>query len=171
MFSKLFKKSKPRVYLDKMIVVSQNEFSKIGAWGAFKGEDLEAGIRHRLVEIFSLPHISSRIEPKSNDLALEVVVLKVRGGEFDTACFGEFGAMPVFWRPKIEVAARLYYADSKKTHSSYRAREKMPWREYFSGVFSLRGMLRYRPVFGAKELEPILYRACEKLLASMVKSV
>lgn len=170
-FSKIFKKAKPRVYLDKMVVAPRGEFEKMDSWGLFKGEDLEEGIRGKLTDIFSLPHISSRVDRKENDLALEIVVLKVQGGEFEGAHFGELGAIPIFWRPKIEVAARLYYIESGKTHSSYKAKEKMSWGMYFAGVFSLRGFFRYKPIFGVENLEPILYRACEKLLVKMVKTV
>lgn len=171
MLSKIFRADKPRVYLDKIVVVSRDEFDRVDEWGLFKSESLEEGVRQRLEEVFSLPHIFSCSEPKSSDLALEVVVLNVQGGVFDGVSFGEFGGLPLLWRPKVEIVARLYYANSGKTHSSYKAKEKMSWRKYFSGVFSLRGLLRYKPIFGINDIEPILYKACEKLLFSMAKSI
>ena len=171
MFSKLFKKDKPRVYLDKMVVAPRDDFYKIDDWGLFKSEDLEEGIRDKLDGIFSLPHISTRADAKKTDLALELMVLKVQGGEFESADFGSLGGFLIFWRPKIEVAARLYNIASGKTHSSFKAKEKMPWGTYFTGVFSLRGVFRYKPIFGVNDLEPILYKACEKLLINMVKAV
>lgn len=169
--SKIFKRKKSRVYLDKMVVAPREEFYKIDGWGLFKSEDLEEGIRSKLEGLFSLPHISTCTDTKETDLALELVVLKVQGGEFHGLDLAGFVGMPILWRPKIEVAARLYYIESGKTHSSFKAKEKMPWGEYLSVVFSLNGMFRLRPMFGVKELEPILYRACEKLLIDMVKVV
>ncbi|MDO3381202.1 hypothetical protein [Gilvimarinus algae] len=171
MISKIFKKDKPRVYLDKMLVASRDEFEKTDEWGIFKSEDLEDGVREKLDGIFCLPPISTRQDSKKSDLALELVVLKVRGGEFEGVDFGLLGFAPIFWRPKIELAARLYYLDSGKTHSTYKAKEIMRWGEYFSGVFSLRGFFRYKPIFGPKNLEPILYKACEKLLFKMVNGI
>ena len=170
MISNFFNKAKPRVYLGKVVVAPRNEIKKIDQWGLFKSEDLEEGIRTKIDGIFSLPHLDAREGEKKTDLALEVVILKVQGGEFESATFGDI-ALPIFWRPKIEIAARLYNIDSGKTYKAFESIEKMSWIQYLSGVFSLRGLVRYRPMFGVAELEPLLYRACEKVLIYMAKAV
>lgn len=170
MFSKLWRKEKPRVYLGKVVVAPRSEAKKIDQWGLFKSEDLEDGIRRKLDEVFSLPQINSRQDFKKNDLALDVIILNIQGGELDGVGLVEI-TLPIFWRPKIEIAARLYYADSGKTHTTFKAIEKMPWSQYLSGAFSMRGLFRFKPMFGVNELEPLLYRACEKLLTYMAKAV
>lgn len=170
MISRLFNKAKPRVYLGKVVVAPRNEVKKIDQWGLFQSEDLEEGIRAKINGIFSLPYLDERDGEKKSDLALEVVILKVQGGELESATLEDI-ALPIFWRPKIEIAARLYNIDSGKTYKTFETIEKMSWLQYFSGVFSLRGLVRYRPMFGVKELEPLLYRACERVLIYMAKAV
>jgi len=170
MFSKFLNKEKPRVYLGKLMVVPRGEFKKNDEWGLFKSEDLEVGIREKLDGIFSLPHLDSRQDEKKTDLGLEVVILNVQGGDFINANIEGMG-FPILWRPKIEIASRLYNLESGKTHRSFKLKEKMPWSQYFSGLFSLRGILRHKPIFGVNELEPLLYQACAKLIQNMTKSI
>ncbi len=171
MFSKLYRREKKKVYLGRLVVAPRGKFETWDSWGLFKSEDLEGEIRSKLEGLFSLPTIDERSEPKKSDLALEVVVLKLQGGEFEFADLGSLGGFPVFWRPKIEVAARLYNIESGKTHASSKAKEKMPWSQYLSGVLSFRGLFRYKPIFGVSEIEPLLYRACEKILVKLASTV
>ncbi|MGH1542047.1 MAG: hypothetical protein ACRBHB_16590 [Arenicella sp.] len=171
MLPKFFKKEKPRVYIDKLVVSPRDEIKKIDQWGAFKYEDLEAGIREKLNGLIQLPHISSRETIQENDLALEVVIINLQGGELGNFNLDDLGGIPFFWRPKIEIAARLYNLSSDTTHSSFKMTEKMPWSNYFSGLISINGILRYKPLFSTKDLEPLLYRACEKTLIKLTKSI
>jgi len=169
--SKLFKKEKPRVYLDKLIVVPRSELRKIDEWGLFENEDLEEGLRNRLNDLFCLPHISSREEVRKNDLGLEVALVELQGGEFDAVSIGGIGGFPIFWRPKVKIVSRLYNIDTGKTVTTFRTTEKMSWGKYVSKIFTINGFFRYKALFGVKDVEPLLFVACEKLLIYRAKAV
>lgn len=119
MFKNPFKKKKPRVYLGSTVVVARNEFFKSDQWGLFQSFDLESELRAKLTEALSLPLIEARIEPQKTDLALEIVIVDYRSGEF----YLEFPLL--MWRPKIEVKARLYCIETGKTTKSVIAKEKV----------------------------------------------
>lgn len=163
MFKNPFKKKKPRVYLGSTVVVTRTEFFKSDQEGLFKSFDLESELRGKLREALSLPLVEARIEPQKTDLALEIVIVGYRGGEFD------FELPLLMWRPKIEVKARLYCIETGKTTKSVIAKEKVSWKQFFGKIISLNGIFRYKPLFGVQEMEILLYQCCIKALKKLTK--
>jgi hypothetical protein len=88
----------------------------------------------------------------------------------DGISLGTLGAIPIFWRPKVAVASRLFNIESGKTIETAKYCAKMPWRQYLSGVFSLRGFIRYKPIFGIEDIEQLLYLACHQVLSTLIRS-
>lgn len=170
MLSSFRKKEKSKLYLGAIVVVPRNELKRFDEWGFFKGEPLDDEIREKFEQLFSLPRIPEGKAVNDTDLALEIVVPNIQGGEFTSAQISPFD-IPIFWRPKVSIKARLFFINSKKTKASFEVNEKMPWSEYFSRVLSIRGIIRYKPLFDAKELEPMVYKACSKLIYQMSKAV
>ncbi|WP_428241162.1 hypothetical protein [Gynuella sp.] len=170
MIRNIFKKEKARVYLDKLMVIPKQDYMKSDEWGFIGKEDLEGGIREKLTELFSLPHISSRTDAKKTDLGLEVAVVNFQGGEFDGISLGSLGAVPIFWRPKVSVVSRLFNIESGKTIKTAKYCAKMPWNQYLRGVFSLRGFIRYKPIFGIEDIEQLLYFACHQVLSKLIRA-
>ena len=170
MFSFLKAKEKPKLYLGSIQIVPRNEFFKSDEWGLFKGEDLEDSIKIKLEDLFSLPNVTKDQLVNDRDLALDIVVSKLQGGEFTSIQTVPFD-IPIFWRPKVQIKARLFYINSKKTKSTFEVSRKMPWGQYLTRVFSFRGIIRIKPLFDSVDLEPILYSACENLIAKLAKAV
>lgn len=169
MFS-FFRKDKPRVYLDKMVVVPRDSFKKWDEMALFQSHDIEAGLRARLYELFSLPHISSRKEPKASDLALEVIVHDYQGGEMNAIDLGVI-PIPLIWRPRVQVASRLFNITSGKTQASFHITEKMPWGQFLRASLTLSKLLGLKPIAGNEEMGLLLLKACERLLAEMADAV
>lgn len=139
-------------------------------WGMFKNEALDSSLRENLKEIFSLPSANEVNEPKSNDLVLDVIVLRYQSGDAWDLSLGDFG-IPLMWRPKVTVSSRLYYLKSEKTKVTFSVTEKMKLGQYIRRLFTWRAFLRFRPVFDSKNMEYLLYQACHKLLLKMKKAI
>jgi hypothetical protein len=167
-FSIFKKKEKPKLFLGAIVVVPRNEIMKIDEWGLFKGENLEDSVRVKLEYLFSLPSVHEYSTFNDGDLALEIIVTKLQGGEFTSAQFSPID-IPIMWRPKVQIKARLFFINSKKTKRVFDVSQKMPWSQYFSRVFSFRGIIRFKPLFETVDLEPMLYKACEQLLGKLAK--
>jgi len=170
MFSNLFKKKPERVYIDSLVVAPRDEISKIDEWGGFKSVDLEGSAKERLIEIFQLHHVSQRVGVEKNDLALDVVVINLQGGEFSSFQTSDF-IIPILWRPKVQIRSRLYYIESNKHKASFSVTVKMPWREYLSRLFSLNGLVRYKPLFDFNDIDILLTKASLELIQKMIKSL
>jgi hypothetical protein len=168
MFSNLFKKKRERVYIDSLVVAPRDEISKIDEWGIFESIDLEGSARERLVEIFQLHHISERIGVEKNDLALDVVVINLQGGEFGGVHATGF-FLPLFWRPKVQIRSRLYFIESNKNKASFSVNVKMPWKEYVSRLFTFNGLIRYKPLFDFNDIDTLLTKGSLELMKKMLK--
>lgn len=129
----------------------------------FKNEDLDFSLRQNLNEIFVLPSVAEIECPKNNDLVLDVAVTRFQSGDAWNFLLGSY-EIPLFWRPQITVSARLYYLKSQKTKSTYTITEKIKWRDYFDRLLTLRALFRFRPLFDAKDMEHLLWKASHSLL-------
>ena len=170
MFSIFKKKEKPKLFLGAIVVVPGNEIMKLDEWGMFKGENLEDSVKCKLEDLFSLPLVQEYDSFNDNDLALEIIVTKLQGGEFSSAQISPID-IPIMWRPKVQIRARLSFINSHKTKKVFYVSQKMPWNQYFNRVFSIRRIIRFKPLFESVDLEPILYRACQQLLSKLAKCV
>lgn len=169
MLNKIINTEKPRVFLGTLAVAPRSDIKRhLDQWGMFKSEDLDSSLRQNLKEIFSLPSADEVVEPKSNDLVLDVVVPMFQSGDAWDLSFGEI-VIPLMWRPKLTVSSRLYYLKSEKTKATFSVTEKMRFGQYISRLFTWRAILRFRPVFDSKDMEYLLYQACQKLLMKMQK--
>jgi uncharacterized membrane protein len=168
--NKLLKKEKPRVFLGTLAVAPRADIKRhLDQWGMFNNEDLDSSLRQNLKEIFSLPSANEVSEPKGNDLVLDVVVPKFQSGDAWDLSLGDFG-IPLMWRPEVTVNSRLYYLKSEKTKATFSVTEKMKLGQYVNRLFTWRAFFRFRPVFGSKDMEYLLYQACHKLLLKMQKA-
>ncbi|TAK62230.1 hypothetical protein [Methylobacter sp.] len=136
--------------------------------GVFGDENFDTSIHTTLQEIFSLPLAREVTAPTSADLGLDVLIPSFQSGDYWDISLGEIG-FPIFWRPKVTVAFRLYYLKSKKTKLTYSVTQKLSWREYLSRLFTWRALFGFQPMFGAKDMDRLLYLACHKMLDKLRK--
>jgi hypothetical protein len=170
-FGNLFKRKKPRVFLGTLAVAPRVDFKrKIDEWGVFEHEDLDSSLRNFLAGVFTLPSAAEIKNPLDDDLVLDVMIPKFQSGDAMSVDLGDIG-FPLFWRPKIEIRSRLYNLKTDKTKMTFSITEKMGWKKYFGRVFSVRGVLRFRPMFDRHDMEHLLYQGCLKLLVKMQNKI
>ncbi|OZG70148.1 hypothetical protein BTA51_27655 [Hahella sp. CCB-MM4] len=169
-FKEWFKKEKPRVFLGNILVVPRNSFKDIDEWGFFHQENLGEALNEVITDIFQLPLANNVDDPKKTDLVVDVAVVKYQSGDIVDIGLHE---IPLFWfwRPKVEVRARLYKLTSGKTLAVFTSKEKMKWGEYWRKMMSLRAFFRFRPVFDKEDIQILLCKSCIKLVEKMKKAI
>ncbi|MFS1525645.1 hypothetical protein ACL7TT_16280 [Microbulbifer sp. 2304DJ12-6] len=169
MLKRFRKKKKFSIYLGSLAVAPRSDFKRyLDEWAAFGHEDLDSALRKQLMEIFELPLASSLDQPKETDLGLDIVIPKFQSGDMWDISLGDLG-FPLAWRPKVEVAARIYRLDTGKTLHTASVTAKLSWRQYFSKLFTWRTFLRFKPMFDSSDLNVLLQRACLGLLEKLRK--
>ncbi|EHR1165327.1 hypothetical protein L3I74_004528 [Vibrio parahaemolyticus] len=155
-----FKSDKPNVYLGSLAVVSEDNISKVESFFFFRNGLLEDYMRRKLEEIFCLTSIQSIQETKPSDIAMDVVIVTLHGGEASFINL-ETGGIPIFLRPKIKLVSRLYNLKSGKTIKTFKVYQSVTWLEFISS-FRLNKN---------QDMELLLYQASLKLLDKMRKYV
>ncbi|WP_160154645.1 hypothetical protein [Microbulbifer sp. ALW1] len=169
MLKRFFRREKSNIYLGTIAVVPRSDIkSKLDPWGSLSDEDMDLSLREYLAQIFDIPCANGVSNPEDTDLVLDVMVPKFQSGDLWDVSIGEV-AFPIFWRPKIEIASRLYNLKTGKTVTTTRAKSKMPWREYFSRLFSWRSFLGFKPLFDSSDMNKLLLKACIEVLSKFKK--
>ena len=170
MLDRFLKREKPRVFLGALAVVPRKDMKRyLDQCGLFQNESFDHSLRANLEEIFSLPPASEITAPTSTDLGLDVLIPSFQSGDYWDVSLGEIG-FPVFWRPKVTVACRLYHLKSDKTKRTFSVTQKMPWGEFLSRQFTWQALFRFRPTFDAEDMKRLLYGACHSILDKLRKA-
>ena len=171
MLGKIFKKDKPMVYLGELGVAPTNVLNEQDGWGLLESEDLVAGLKNSLKELIDLPPVQEIQTPEDNDLVLDMMVVKHQGGSFFTASLGYAYSVPLFWRPKVTLKARLYRRKTGKTLHVFTSTKKVAWKQYFSRVFTVSGLFSLKPLFGVRDMEGLLCQAGIDVLQKALKKL
>ncbi len=161
----------PRVYAGSVIVVPRVDNG--GLWDFFTGgsnQGVEARLQQQLKELFALTACADRADFKEDDLGLDVFLSSYQQGGFESGTVGSW-EMDFFWRPTVELKARLYSLNTGKEKSSFRVVERVTWKELFGRVLVRRWFTWRWETFDEKDLEALLNRAGERLLKKMIAKV
>ena len=120
--------------------------------------------------IFDIPLASECIIPNKTDLAMDVIIENFQAGNFLEMHAGDF-SFPIIWRPKIKIASKLYNINTGKTKIAILVTIKLPWKEYFSRLFTWRAFFGFRPMFDANDMKILLSQACLQLLQKTIRAV
>jgi hypothetical protein len=146
------KNNKPRVFLGTLAVVPRKDLKRyLELPGLFQTDDLDMELRKYLTEIFTLPLADNVENQSATDLVIDVIVTKFQSGEAWGIDLIDLG-FPLMWRPKVQVSTRLYYLTTNKTKETFSVTQKLSWRDYFSRVFSWRGVFRFSPLFDKEDI-------------------
>ena len=108
--------------------------------------------------------------PQSTDMAFDVIVQGYRFGSATDFSLGTAG-LPMYWRPKVRLGARLYHLQSNKTKTTFHVTEKMPWSAYLNRALSWRVLLGLERPGRRSDLESLLRQASEKLTIQLWDAV
>lgn len=169
MFRFFRKRCAPRVFLGALAVAPRTDFKRFLEEGGKEVVDLHLKLQRALAEIFVLPPAGELTAPQPTDVALDVFVTRFQagGGLGEVMELGGY-VLPVVWLwiPKIELSARLYRVVTHQTIAAFRVRQRIGWRELVRRFFSGRGF-----VFEWQDLEGLLYRASDRLLAKVRREI
>ena len=164
MLRRLLRRESARLFLGTLAVAPRGDFVRhLEDLPLLAPAPLERALLAKLVELICVPPVSAADPLRPSDLAFDVVVQGYQfGGSMDVA-LGSHG-FPMFWRPKVRVAARLFYAQSNKTKAVFTVTERMPWSAYMSRVLSWKVMLGLARPSTRSDLERLLEGASQKLM-------
>ena len=150
------RKQKPRFFLGKVVVLKRTDIKRyFEQVGLFNYECVEEWIPVSVRSALELPDIVTRTKSDHKDYGLDVVVAKYQfGGGVGIDLSEVF--IPLIWRPKIYIALRAFDPESGKTVFGVEREQKMPWKQFFKRVFSLRAAVGLKSLFDRHDLEPML---------------
>lgn len=169
MLSRFLKREKTRVFLGTVAVVPRRDLKRfLDQRGMLHDENFDTSLHTTLQEIFALPSVSDVAAPTSVDLGLDILIPSFQSGDYWDVSLGVMD-FPIFWRPKVTVTSRLYYLKSAKTKHTFSVTQKLGWGQFLSRVFTLRALFRFQPMFDTKDMDRLLYLACQKVLNKLRK--
>ena len=171
-FKEFFQRSKSgKLYLAGIRVVPRSDWEKIDeiGWTEYSVIDIEEHTRQRLNSIFELPSIPSETELEDSDLALEIALLNVQGGVFTIFDLGP--EIPVFWRPKVKIKARLFYPRSGQTKKTFQASSKVGWLHFIYRILQPKPFFGIAPAFNERDIDLLLSKSCNELLQKIRNAV
>jgi len=156
--------TKPRVYLGTIAIVPRKDIKRfIENFPADTDPRLESAFHGTLREIFALPPPPPADDIRKTDLCIDINMPGYNTGEASELHLWDLG-VPLIWRPKIELRARLRRLSNRKTVKIVSITERPAWREYLSQVFFWRTVFVQRRVFDEADMEVLLNRASLRLL-------
>ena len=116
-----------------------------------------------LTELLPLPRAETVDTPLATDLVFDVALQSHRSGSATDFSLGTVG-VPMYWRPSVRLAARLYHLRSKEPKATFQVAQRMPWSKYLSRILSWRVLAGLEQPARRSDLEQLLRQATEKLL-------
>lgn len=162
-------KSRPRVFLGTLAVVPREDIKWVleDMFGD-PGSEIEGFLHDQLEEIFALPQASTADPVLESDLCIDVYIPGFHSGSADMLQVTHWH-VPLFWRPKIELRARLYRLHDRKLIKTFMVTEKPTLREFWSAALSWRSVFGSGEAFDEKDLAYLLNRGAVRLLQKIVK--
>ncbi len=127
---------------------------------------LDQALFVELAELISFPMAAAVEVPQSTDLAFDVALQCYQFGSATDLSLGTAG-LPLYWRPKVRLAARLYHLETNKTRTTFHVTQKMPWSAYLNRALSWRVLLGLERPARRVDLENLLRQASERLTARL----
>ncbi len=167
LMSKLMKQEPPRIFVGTLDVAPGRGLARRfeGLAGAVP-PSLDRALQAELNELFPLPSAATVDAARPTDLAFDVTIQRYRFGSATELSLGEVD-IPMYWRPKVQLAARLYLLQSRKTRAAFRITQKMPWKVYLGRVLSWRVFVGLEPLSRRSDLEHLLRQAAQRVMARL----
>jgi len=163
---------KPKgVYLGEVAVVPEASFLRSidQLVDRAVATDTDAELKRCLIEWLDIPPVPATGVQES-DRAIDVFVCGYRTGQ---GLWGNIFGMPafVFWRPKVDLRARLYAAATGRTIDTLRVTRKMPWGVFWKRLLSLRYLLLGWRIARPEDMEALLGRTLVELLQAVRRRI
>ena len=159
-------KEKPRVFLGTLAVVDKKDWKRFFenlVW--VPNDDLQSNLHRQLEQLFALAPVESKHNHRQQDLGLDIILLGTNSGDGVLV-----EVVPVFWRPRVHIKARLYHIHTDKTLDVFEVIETASWREFLGRYFSWGALFGFKDVFRTQDLMVLVNRASSKILEQVVKA-
>jgi hypothetical protein len=117
-----------------------------------------------------MPLLPVNADVVDSDLAVDVFLSNYRAGQ---AISGDIGDIPIgfFWRPKIELASRVYSAKSRTEKLALRLTYKMPWSLFLKRILSPRFLFLPVPIARTEDAEWLLANGLIKMFKQIRRRI
>ena len=163
MLRSLMKREPPRVFVGNLSIASGNLVRHLEALSGTASPALERALLMELAELLPLPKVETLDKPLATDMAVDVVVQGYRSGSAADLSLGAVG-LPLYWRPRVRLAARLYHLRSRQPKATFQVTQPMPWSLYLSRVLSWRVLAGLELPARRNDLEQLLRQATARLV-------
>jgi hypothetical protein len=130
---------------------------------------LDRALLVELIDSCPWPPVRDAGLPGPTDLAVDFDLVTYRHGISTLVSFDSV-TIPLFWRPKVTLTARLYYLQSRQPLRTINVTESMPLAVFLRGILSLKVSLGTEPPAGRKELEELIRLASARLRRSLERT-
>jgi hypothetical protein len=144
------------LYLGAVAVVPRSDLTRHFELPMVGGPADDA-LRAHVESVVSLPRTPQGNEGESGR-ALDILISKFQGGGFFEGTAGDFW-LPFFWRPKVEISARLYTVKGRKTLATVTATKRMAWRAFLGRVASVGHLFSFSSPFTRQDMTDLLDEA------------
>ncbi|MDG5977659.1 hypothetical protein H010_20546 [Hydrogenophaga taeniospiralis CCUG 15921] len=167
MFSKLLKREPARLFLGAVSVATgRNLAHHLERLSGGTSPALDRALLAELAEWLPFPTAATVEAPQATDMVFDVVLQGHRFGSATDLSLGT-GGLPMYWRPKIRLAARLYHLQSNKTKTIFHVTQKMPWSVYLNRALSWRVLVGLERPARRSDMEALLRQASEQLVTRL----
>lgn len=152
----------PEVYLGDLAVIPRHELKSFLEfdWNAHRTDEQ---LRDWMAEVVELPFIDENTDFPDDAVRMDLLLSNYSLGS-DIAFFSN-PVVPLLWRPKVELHCRLVRVSSGKVIGVYQTKKSVPWRDFFSRVFTLRSFFSFRATYSTEDLQFLLGQALVDALA------
>lgn len=130
----------------------------------FVPKNFDRKLNDLLEKLLPFPRLSEETIIQSESLILDVAVSDYQLGEVWWLDFGKYVIFP-FWRPKIELRARLYNYGTKYNVAEYKITKYLPWKYFFNRFLSYENKFQ----IGSEDTQVLLYKAVGELRKKIEK--
>jgi hypothetical protein len=160
----------PRVFAGTLRVVSgRNLVRQLESLSSTVPSDMDHALLDDLQAVITLPSVSMAGSPQPSDLAFDVVLQSYRLGSSTDLSLGTVG-IPLYWRPRVRVAARLYQLHSNKTKKTFALTQCMSWAQYFQRILCWKVFSGLEPLARRSDMEILLRQAGARPLARLERA-
>ena len=166
MLRKLMKQEPSRLFLGRLSVASGNLIRHLEGVVGTPSPALDPALLVELSELLPLPKADTVNTPLATDMAFDVALQGYWNGSATDFSLGAVG-LPMYWRPKVRLAARLYHLRSMQPKATFQVTQRMPWPVYLNRVLSWRVLVGLDHPARRNDLELLLRQATERLVTKL----
>lgn len=158
-----FRSSQPKIYLGNVCAIPRKDFLRNFEGGFFGGEKWPANLLEELRALLAYPSISELITADGSELAVDVAIESYSRGGWAYYSGGGLLSIPLLWRPKIQLMAKLYSVKTGKQRQVIRVVQRSSWGNYSSAISNWKVYLGFSSATTDPMLSELLRGAAQQL--------